>query len=123
MCTVIEAVSLVCLPITSLSSVAPTYQRALDPTTVTFPANLVLTCIATASPQPNITWYKDGVELMMGGQVSVTSSEVGERVLESTLTVSSPFLEGIGTYTCVAENVVDTANSTAEVVVFCKSLS
>ena len=59
---------------------------------------------------------------MMGGQVSVTSSEVGERVLESTLTVLSPFLEGIGTYTCVAENVVDTANSTAEVIVFCESL-
>ena len=54
--------------------------------------------------------------------MSVTSSEVGERVLESTLTVLSPFLEGIGTYTCVAENVVDTANSTAEVVVFCESL-
>ena len=54
--------------------------------------------------------------------MSVTSSEVGERVLESTLTVLSPFLEGIGTFTCVAENVVDTANSTAEVVVFCESL-
>ena len=55
--------------------------------------------------------------------MSVTSSEVGEeRVLESTLTVLSPFLEGMGTYTCVAENVVDTANSTADVVVFCKSL-
>ena len=54
--------------------------------------------------------------------MSVTSSEVGERVLESTLTVLSPFLEGIGTYTCVAENVVDTANSTAEVAVFCESL-
>ena len=59
---------------------------------------------------------------MIGGQVSVTSSAVGEHVLESTLTVSSPFLEGIGSYTCVAENVVDTANSTAEVLVFCESL-
>ena len=54
--------------------------------------------------------------------MSVTSSEVGECVLESTLTVLSPFLEGIRTYTCVAEIVVDTANSTAEVVVFCESL-
>ena len=54
--------------------------------------------------------------------MSVTSSEVGECVLESTLNVSSPFLEGIGTYTCVAENVVDTANSTADVIVFCESL-
>ena len=103
--------------------VPPTFQQLLDPTNVTFPANLVLTCIAIARPRPNITWYKDGVELMMGGQVSVTGREVGERVLESTLTVSSPFLEGIGTYTCVAENVVDTANSTAEVIVFCESLS
>ena len=54
--------------------------------------------------------------------MSVTSSEEGERVLESTLTVLSPFLEGMGTYTCVAENVVGTANSTADVIVFCESL-
>ena len=54
--------------------------------------------------------------------MSITSKEEGERVLESTLTVTSPFLDGIGSYTCTAENVVDTANSTAEVVIFCESL-
>ena len=57
---------------------------------------------------------------MEGGQVSITSKEEGERVLESTLTVTSPFLDEIGSYTCMAENVVDTANSTAEVIVFCE---
>jgi len=92
------------------------------PTNVTFPADLTLTCTATASPRPNITWYKDGAELMEGGQVSITSKEEGERVLESTLTVTSPFLDGIGSYTCTAENVVDTANSTAEVMIFCELL-
>ena len=54
--------------------------------------------------------------------MSITSKEEGERVLESTLTVTSPFLDGIGSYTCTAENVVDTANGTAEVVIFCESL-
>ena len=54
--------------------------------------------------------------------MSITSKEEGERVLESTLTVTRPFLDGIGSYTCTAENVVDTANSTAEVVIFCESL-
>ena len=54
--------------------------------------------------------------------MSITSKEEGERVLESTLTVTSPFLDGIGSYTCTAENVVDTASSTAEVVIFCESL-
>ena len=54
--------------------------------------------------------------------MSITSKNVSERVLESTLTVTSPFLDGIGSYTCTAENVVDTANSTAEVVIFCESL-
>ena len=102
----------------SLSAVAPTFIQDLAPTNVTFPANLELTCIATARPRPNITWYKDGVELMEG----ITSKEEGERVQESTLTVSSPYLEGIGSYTCMAENVVDAANSTAEVVIFCESL-
>ena len=59
---------------------------------------------------------------MEGGQVSITSKEEGERVLESTLTVTSPFLDGIGSYTCTAENVVDTASTTAEVAVYCESL-
>ena len=54
--------------------------------------------------------------------MSITSKEEGERVLESNLTVTSPFLDGIGSYTCTAENVVDTANSTAEVTVYCELL-
>ena len=54
--------------------------------------------------------------------MSISSKNVSERVLESALTVTSPFLDGIGSYTCTAENVVDTANSTAEVVIFCESL-
>ena len=54
--------------------------------------------------------------------MSITSKVEGERVQESNLTVSSPFLEGIGSYTCMAENVVDVSNTTAEVVIFCESL-
>ena len=89
---------------------------------ITFPDDLTLTCTATARPRPNITWYKDGAELMDRGQVSITSKEEGERVLESTLTVTSPFLDGIGSYTCTAENVVNTASSTADVVIFCECI-
>ena len=60
---------------------------------------------------------------MEGHRVSITSKDVdSERVQESNLTVSSPFLEGIGSYTCMAENVMDVVNSTAEVVIFCESL-
>ena len=105
-----------------VSAVAPTFTQDVVPTNVTFPADLTLTCTATARPRPNITWYKDGAELMDGGQVLITSKNTSERVLESTLTVTSPFLDGIRSYTCTAENVVDTANSTAEVVIFCESL-
>ena len=54
--------------------------------------------------------------------MSITSKEEGEQVLESTLTVTSPFLDEIGSYRCTAENVVDTANSTAEVVIFCECI-
>ena len=55
--------------------------------------------------------------------MSITSKDVDfERIRLSTLTVSSPFLEGIGSYTCMAENVVDVVNSTAEVIIFCESL-
>ena len=92
------------------------------PTNVTYPANLTLTCTATARPRPSITWYQDGVELM-SDQVSITSKNVDEeRILESTLTVTRPFLDGNGNYTCIAENVVDTASSTAQVMIFCESL-
>ena len=52
--------------------------------------------------------------------MSITDKEEGERVLESNLTATSPYLDGIGSYTCTAENVVDTANSTAEVTVYCE---
>ena len=97
-------------------------MQGLNLTNVTFPANLTLTCTATARPRPNITWYKDGAELMESDQVSITSKEDGERVLESTLMVFSPFLDGMGNYTCLAENVVDTASSTAEVMIFCESV-
>ena len=54
--------------------------------------------------------------------MSVTSKEEGERILESTLTVTNPFLDEIGSYTCMAENVVDTASSTAEVMIFCECI-
>ena len=54
--------------------------------------------------------------------MSIASKNVSERVLESTLTVTSPFLDGIGSYTCTAENVVNTASSTAEVVIFCECI-
>ena len=55
--------------------------------------------------------------------MSITSKDVdSEGVLESNLTVSSPFLEGIRSYTCMAENVMDVVNSTAEVVILCESL-
>ena len=52
--------------------------------------------------------------------MSITVSELGDRALKSTLTVYSPFLEEPGSYTCVAENVVDTASSTVDVLVFCE---
>ena len=111
-----------CTYLYSLSAVAPTFIQDVTPSNVTFPADLTLTCTATARPQPNITWYKDGVELMESRLVSITSMDIGERVLESTLIVFNPFLDGIGSYTCMAENVVDTANSTAEVHILCELL-
>ena len=52
--------------------------------------------------------------------MSITSKEGGEHILESILTVASPFLDEIGSYTCMAENVVDSASSTAEVMIFCE---
>ena len=69
--------------------------------------------MATGVPRPDIMWYFNGVQLNMGGQVSYTLEEDGDRVISSTLSITRPYLEWIGNYTCEASNIVASISSSA----------
>ena len=51
----------------------------------------------------------------MGGQVSYTLEEDGDRAISSTLSITRPYLEWRGNYTCEASNVVANISSSAPV--------
>ncbi|KAM4642152.1 hemicentin-1 [Discoglossus pictus] len=87
-----------------------------QPTFIEFPRNvslnegekLTLTCKATGSPEPQLTWsFKDKQLPTQAGR----SKGSGELVLQS---ISR---EDLGTYTCTAENLVGSINTTVHVFV------
>ena len=99
--------------------VAPTITDAPDDLTVVQPEDATFTCVATARPRPNITWWRvesDGNLTQVVEEANVTSiTEMmsGERVLMSNLTIEETEACDAGNYTCVAENEVDLYNATA----------
>ena len=59
---------------------------------------VTLACPATGTPQPLITWYKEGAPL--------TGNEIGVRILlDGSLQLETPGAEDTGQYKCLAENV------------------
>ena len=103
------------------SAVAPVFVEVFNATEVTYNGTLTLTCSATATPRPEFSWMYEGDVLANGtNDVMILDSASGERVLESMLVISSPFIDRNGSYSCVATNVVDMATSTNEVTIFCE---
>ena len=107
-------------------TVAPNITGAPDDLTVVQPEDATFTCVATARPRPNITWWRvesDGslTQVMEEANVaSITEMMSGERVLMSNLTIESAQPSDAGDYTCVAET-----SATAALVVhgeFCMPL-
>ena len=93
----------------------------LDRTEVTYDGPLILTCTATATPRPEISWYYEESMLVSGNNNVVISEAVrGERVLESTLNIVSPFLDRQGSYSCIARNVVGMVTSSSELIIYCE---
>ena len=102
-------------------AVAPVFQDVFSTTEVTYDGLLSLSCSATATPRPDIFWYYEDDMLMSGVDgVMISDIDIGERILESTMMVMSPFIDRSGNYSCRAENVVDNATSTAEVIIYCE---
>ena len=72
-------------------------------------------CIATGNPTPNISWYFN-TRLLMNvsdekSDYDILTTTVREGVVESSLTIRNPQLSNNGRYTCHAENIIGSDNS------------
>ena len=76
-----------------------------EATSVTF------TCEAIGEPSPTISWYFNDVVInQKNDKYNIHAAGVPEKV-ESSLTIINPVSSDAGTYTCYAENVVGSDNS------------
>jgi hypothetical protein len=100
--------------ITTKSSkiVAPYFIQRLQPVIAKPNKTALFTCKVDGYPFPQLTWYRNGVE------IQPTSSTVF-KVFESTATleISNVTADDVGNYTCQASNPAGVATSTANLVV------
>ena len=100
-------------------AVAPVFLDVFNTTEVTYDGLLSLNCSATATPRPGISWYyEDNMLLSKVDGVIISETDIGERILESTMMIMSPFIDRSGNYSCRAKNVVDNVTSTTEVTIY-----
>ncbi len=79
-----------------------------DPLTVTAPDSATFECTASGLPRPNITWFNPNSTSLTPGMdgVTITDTDMGDRDIVSTLTLSATAPSDSGTYTCSAGNNV-----------------
>uniref|UniRef100_A0A158PAH3 Protein kinase domain-containing protein n=1 Tax=Angiostrongylus cantonensis TaxID=6313 RepID=A0A158PAH3_ANGCA len=96
-------------------SKAPKFSMHLaDSREVPEGSELILTCIVNGSPHPSIAWLKDGKRLSLTGKDATYENGV------CTLTIIATTTDDAGVYTCKAENIHGTAQSTCTVTITCK---
>jgi len=73
---------------------------------------VTFSCQATGEPVPTIIWYFDGVMINVSktSKYNVTSS-INDTMVESFITIMNAQSLDVGTYTCYAENIIDSENS------------
>ena len=104
--------SYVCLLITD----QPEITTDQESTVVTEGGNLLLTCNATGSPTPSLSWTKDGSHINASGDSRISITEQRTRLSITTVSRSDD-----GQYRCVARNSLGNATSNAKTVnVQCK---
>ena len=72
---------------------------------------VTLSCKAVGEPVPTISWYFNGVGINVSdASIDVSSSENGTSV-NSSLSVMNVQSSDVGTYTCLAENIIGSDQS------------
>ena len=71
--------------------------------------SVTIRCQASGVPQPTITWYKNGQELLLNERLSVDE--------EDSLTITETRSEDSDRYTCAAENTAGQANAFTDVAI------
>ena len=90
--------------------------------------NIDLTCVSDGWPKAEITWYKGDVQLLDDGskyaiQKSDETLRNGCMRMKSVLTLLEVKRDAAGRYTCKAKNIVNSAESSTDLVVRCKYIS
>ncbi|KAJ9596374.1 hypothetical protein L9F63_012602, partial [Diploptera punctata] len=94
-------------------STAPRFITPLNGKIVDQGADVVLDCIVDGFPQPSVSWYKNGQDLVPKEGSVIVTWELNHAKLE----LHNVNVKDAGRYTCKAINSVGTASSTADIVV------
>ncbi|XP_070569681.1 titin homolog isoform X2 [Ptychodera flava] len=89
---------------------APTFIKPLKDTNASEGTMVQLKCIVSASPEPDITWYKDGNVIIEGGKYIQDLDQDGL----CTLTITDVHAYNYGDYTCRAANLIGEASCFAK---------
>ncbi|KAG8309246.1 hypothetical protein J6590_090756, partial [Homalodisca vitripennis] len=89
-------------------NVAPQFVTSPENLTVRSGYKAELRCEADGSPEPVITWFKDGKTVVPGGRLSISSEG-------TLLTIEHVKESDSGLYTCLAQNQVGSAESSGEI--------
>ena len=92
---------------------APCFLEPLKDTTVLEENSAMLKCKVVGEPEPDIHWYKDGVELKNSRKYKLDFPDDDVAVL----IVKETTLDDAGEYTCKAVNSSGTEESHAEIIV------
>uniref|UniRef100_A0A5S6QZB1 Ig-like domain-containing protein n=1 Tax=Trichuris muris TaxID=70415 RepID=A0A5S6QZB1_TRIMR len=68
---------------------------------------LNILCSAVGLPRPTITWYKDGVELVLKNNIHLEEVHEGDSRQTSRIEIDPATLGDMGIYTCMAHNEND----------------
>ena len=86
--------------------------------------NITLICNTEGSPLPNITWYKNGIEIVETSNLNITEQILGSQRISSELTLSYVTRLDDGVYWCNATNfrfvVFENMSPTTTITIYCK---
>ncbi|XP_077997324.1 muscle M-line assembly protein unc-89-like [Glandiceps talaboti] len=112
-CVAENALGMVSVAVNLHVQASPTFIKTLNNATAAESTIVQLSCIIVASPEPHVTWYKDGLLIMEGGKYIQEVDQDGV----CTLTVSGVCSYDYGEYSCKAVNLVGDASTSAKLTV------